>query len=224
MNVTKKIIITSIAVAFLPSLVMAQPANIPGYLVSSNGKVVKNSYQECWHAGFWTPAMAIAECDPDLIAKVVQPEPKLVAAAPAPTPVPAPATATAPVPVSQKVSFSADALFAFDKAVLKPEGKTELDGFAKNLNGVNYDTIQVTGHTDRFGSDKYNQRLSEERANAVKNYLISKDIAANTIAVAGKGEKNPTTKPGECAGAKSKKMIACLQPDRRVDVEVNGSK
>ena len=222
MNVTKKVLIASIAVALLPSMAMAQPANIPGYAVSTDGKVVKNSYKECWHAGFWTPSMAIAECDPGLIAKVEKPEPKVVVAAAPPAPLVAPTPA--PAPVAQKVSFSADALFAFDKAVLKPEGKAELNAFAKNINGVSYESIHVTGHTDRFGSDKYNQKLSEQRATAVKDYLVSQDVAANKIDAVGAGEKNPTTKLGDCAGAKSKKVIACLQPDRRVDVEVTGSK
>ena len=219
MNNTKKLIAASIVAAFLPGIANA----LPGYLTDTSGKVVKNSYGECWHAGFWTPAMAIAECDPDLIKKVEAPaEPKLAAAKPEPVLVPAPSPEPQKPP--QKVSFSADALFAFDKAVLKPEGKQELDSFAKNLSGVSYEAIQVTGHTDRFGSNKYNQRLSEQRANAVQEFLVSKDIPANRITVRGLGETQPTTKPGDCTGPKSQKVIACLQPDRRVDIEVSGTK
>jgi OOP family OmpA-OmpF porin len=124
----------------------------------------------------------------------------------------------------QKVSFSADALFGFDKSTLKPEGKLELDGLANNLIGVSYDTIHVTGHTDRIGSTKYNQKLSEERANAVRDYLVSKDIAANHITVEGKGELQPTTQPSDCTGPKNTKLITCLQPDRRVDIDVTGTK
>jgi len=218
MNNTKKLITVSIIAAFLPSIAHA----LPGYATDTSGKVVRNSYNECWHAGFWTPSMAIAECDPSLIKKVAAAEPKLVAAKPEPVPIPT--LSPEPQKPPQKVSFSADALFAFDKAVLKPEGKQELEGFAKNLSGVSYEAIQVTGHTDRFGSDKYNQRLSEQRGNAVQEYLVSKDIPANRITVQGLGETQPTTKPGDCTGRKSQKVIACLQPDRRVDIEVSGTK
>ncbi len=218
MNNTKKLITVSIIAAFLPSIANA----LPGYATDTSGKVVRNSYNECWHAGFWTPSMAIAECDPSLIKKVAAAEPKPVAANPGPVLVPT--LTPEPQKSAQKVSFSADALFAFDKAVLKPEGKQELDTFANNLSGVSYEAIQVTGHTDRFGSDKYNQRLSEQRGNAVQEYLVSKDIPANRITVQGLGETQPTTQPGDCTGRKSPKVIACLQPDRRVDIEVSGTK
>jgi OOP family OmpA-OmpF porin len=120
--------------------------------------------------------------------------------------------------------FSADALFAFDKAVLKPEGKTALDDFARQLGGSQYDVVFVTGHTDRFGSDDYNQKLSERRAHTVKDYLVSKDLAANRITATGKGETQPVTQASDCPGPKSTKIIACLQPDRRVHVEVTGMK
>jgi len=219
MNTTKKLIAISIFAAFLPGIANA----LPGYLTDTSTQVVKNNYGECWHTGSWTPAMAIAECDPDLIKKADAPAPKLAEATPEPVPVPAPT----PEPqrlAPQKVSFSADALFAFDKAVLKPEGKVELDNFAQNLSGVSYESIHITGHTDRFGSNKYNQKLSEQRANAVRDYLVSKDIAADRMVVEGMGETQPTTNPGDCTGPKSKKVIACLQPDRRVEIEVTGSK
>jgi len=218
MTTTKTLIYSSIIAAFLPSIASA----IPGYATDTATKVVRNSYGECWHAGFWTPSMAIAECDPSLI-KQVEPV-KVAEATPEPAPAPAPAPVVVAKPVPQKVSFSADALFAFDKAVLKPEGMQELDGLVANLNGVDYDNIQVTGHTDRIGSDKYNQTLSEERANAVREYLISKDIPANRITAAGMGESQPVTQASDCTGPRSQKLITCLQPDRRVEIEVAGTK
>jgi OOP family OmpA-OmpF porin len=124
----------------------------------------------------------------------------------------------------QSINFSADALFAFDKSILKPEGRSLLDDFTGQLSGAQYDAIFVTGHTDRFGSNDYNQKLSERRANAVKDYLVSKDVPANRINANGKGEMQPVTLPGDCKGAKSVKVIACLQPDRRVHAEVTGTK
>lgn len=223
MTTAKTLILVSIIAALLPGMAIAHESGIQGYLLDSSGSVVKNSYGQCWRTGFWTPAMAIAECDPDLVKKAEVPVPKIVEA-----PVPKPVVVTPqPVPqrvVPQKISFSADALFTFDKSVLRPEGKAVLDGFVNDLNGVSYETIHVIGHTDRIGSEKYNQKLSEQRANEVRDYLVSKDIPANRIVVEGKGETQPTTKLSDCTGPRSKKLIACLQPDRRVDIEVSGTK
>jgi len=219
MTTTKTLIFASIAAAFLPGMAIAQDSTIQGYLLDARGNVVKNNYGLCWRTGYWTPAMAIAECDPDLVKHAEAPMPKQAEVTPEPVPVPAPQQ-IAP----QKVSLSADALFAFDKSTLKPEGKEELDKLAKDLSAVNYDSIHVTGHTDRIGSTKYNQKLSERRANAVRDYLVGKGIPADRIVAEGKGETQPVTRPGDCTGPKSRKLIACLQPDRRVDVEVSGTK
>ena len=143
--------------------------------------------------------------------------------------VPAPIyVAPPPVPVvmPRKVSFSADALFDFDKSALKPDGKLALDKFANELKGTQYDAIKVTGHTDRIGSHAYNLKLSARRAQAVSSYLVeSAGIATGKISATGVDGANPVTKPGDCVGSKpTAKLIACLQPDRRVDVEVAGTK
>ena len=141
---------------------------------------------------------------------------QVIAAAPPPAAVPPSA------PEMQKFTFSGDALFAFDKSVLKPEGKVMLDDLVQRLDGATYNTIHAIGHADRFGSNEYNQRLSERRAHAVKDYLVSKNVHASRIDAEGKGETQPVTKAGDCLGAQSSKVIACLRPDRRVDVETNG--
>lgn len=138
-----------------------------------------------------------------------------------PAPVPAPALAQFQ---TRKVTFSAEELFDFDKAEVKPAGKAGLDKLTSEINGVNYESVVVTGHTDRVGSTRYNQNLSERRANAVKAYLVSKDVPNNRIRSAGMGETQPVTKGNDCRGPISKTLIACLQPDRRVEVEVAGSK
>ena len=78
------------------------------------------------------------------------------------------------------------------------------------------------GDTDRFGSESYNQLLSEQRAEAVKSYLVGRGIEANRITTEGKGETQPVTSAGQCLGPKNAKVVACLQADRRVDVEVTG--
>ncbi|WP_413437876.1 OmpA family protein [Sulfuriferula sp. GW1] len=220
MTATKKLIIASIAAALLPSMALAANPTNYGYLVDTNGKVVKDNYGECWRTGYWTPAMATAECDPNLVKKEEpKPEPAMAAQEPAPAPAPA------PVPVTvQKVSLSADALFDFNKATLKPKGKTTLDDFVRDLESAKYDEVHVVGHADRIGSHAYNQKLSVRRADSVKDYLVSKGVPADKISAKGVGETEPVTKPGECVGRKSPKLIACLQPDRRVDIEVTATK
>lgn len=152
-------------------------------------------------------------------------EPVVIAAAPVVvTPPPPPAPVTPPPPV--KVSFSADSLFDFDKSAVKPAGKQALDKFAADLKNTQYDAVKVTGHTDRLGSPAYNQKLSSRRADAVSAYLVeSAGVASNKIAAQGVSGANPVTKPGDCKGNKpTAKLIACLQPDRRVEVEVTGFK
>lgn len=155
----------------------------------------------------------------------VMPEPVVVAAAPPVLAVAPPPPAAAP-PVPTKVSFSADSLFDFDKATLKPAGKQALDKFAADLKGVNFDVITVTGHSDRIGSHDYNMKLSTRRAEAVSAYLVeSAGIPAGKIAVKGVNGADPVTKPADCVGKKvTKELVACLQPDRRVEIEVSGTK
>ncbi|MDR2451542.1 MAG: OmpA family protein [Candidatus Accumulibacter sp.] len=192
------------------------------YAIDGRGEVVIDPYGLCWRTSFWTPAAAAKDpagctCDKDLLPKDVC-GPKPVAAAVAPPP-PKPAV---PVPDKVKETIAADALFDFDKAVLRPEGRAKLDDVVAKSRQLALEVVIAVGHTDRFGSDAYNQKLSERRAGAVKDYLVGKGIPANRIYTEGKGEKQPVTKPGDCKGPKSPKVIACLQPDRRVDIEIIG--
>lgn len=202
-----------------------------GYVLDGSGNFVINSTGLCWHTAQWTPALAVEPCDPTIKAAAAPAPAPVIAQAvtPAPAPAPAPAALVQPAPIAavampQKISFSGDALFAFDKSALQPEGRVLLDGLVKQLNGATFDNLSVTGHADRIGSASYNQKLSEQRAQTVKTYLVSQNIQANRIDAAGKGETQPVTKAGDCKGGKSAKLIACLQPDRRVDVEMKGSK
>lgn len=161
--------------------------------------------------------------------------PERVAAAPVyvtPAPMPAPvavAPMPAPVvmaPVPQRVSFSADTLFGFDKSTVRPEGRAELDKFSNQLSGTSYQSIRVEGHTDRLGSTEYNQALSEERAESVKNYLVTNgNIDPTRISAVGKSETQPVTAAGDCPDSLARSaLISCLQPDRRVEVEVTGTR
>jgi len=184
-----------------------------GYVIDQRGYVAKSGYGLCWRTGYWTPAMAIAECDPDLVKKEAPPAPA-AAAAPAATPKPA----------AEKITLAADALFDFDKATLRPEGKKSLDELAAKAKGINLEVIIAVGHADRIGSDAYNQKLSEKRSASVKDYLVGKGIEANRVYAEGKGEKQPVT-GDKCKGdKKTKALIECLQPDRRVEIEVIGTK
>ena len=181
---------------------------------SANGVQWKNGTNElCWRDANWTPATANQACDGALkptAAPVPAPAP-----APGAAPAPAPAPAVVPVPVSEKVTFSADTFFDFDKAVLKPEGKAKLDDIVSKVGGVNLEVIIAVGHTDSIGTDAYNQRLSVRRAEAVKAYLVSKGIEKNRVYTEGKGEKQPVA---------DNKTSAGRAKNRRVEVEVVGTR
>jgi len=175
----------------------------------------------CWRQGFWTPQMAIIECDPDLVPKPVPPPPPPAAAPPPPPPAPAPAPP--PPPAVQKITLASKALFDFDKAILKPEGKAAIDSeIISKLSSVQkLELVLVTGHTDRIGSQQYNQRLSERRADAVRDYLVSRGVPRDRIETLGMGKTQPV--PGVVCDQKAlKALIACLAPNRRVEVEVKG--
>lgn len=146
------------------------------------------------------------------------PEPAAIVRPPPPPPPPS-------APVRRRVSFQADSLFTFDHANLSSKGKMALDKFAGELAGARYQMITVEGYTDRLGSAAYNQRLSLRRAEAVKAYLVeSGRIDAAKISAVGNGASDPVTKPGECRGTKrSPRLIACLQPDRRVEIAVDAT-
>lgn len=124
---------------------------------------------------------------------------------------------------AMSVSFEAEPLFSFDKAVIRKDQRNTLDEFVAGLTGVEYDEITAVGHADKLGSDAYNQKLSERRANAVKAYLVGQGVPADKIRAEGRGESEPVTGDA-CKTARGKVLISCLQPDRRVDLSVNGSK
>lgn len=201
-----------------------KPQPTQGYLMDTDNHFVKNSYGECWRTGYWTPANAVAECDPSLVKVVQAPKKEPVKAAPPPpAPAPTPPAAGPEKAAFEKVTLRAETLFDFDKAVLRPEGKAALDDVVGKMKQFpQVEVVLVTGHTDRIGSDAYNQALSDRRAAAVKNYLISKGIEAGRIEAVGRGEAEPVTT--DCKGGpenrRNKKLIACLQPDRRVVLEV----
>jgi len=113
------------------------------------------------------------------------------------------------------MTLQAATLFDFDKAVLKPAGKTALDGLVADLSKLNVETVIAVGHTDATGSDAYNQRLSERRVQAVKAYLVSQGVPADRIKTEGKGEAQPTASNTTREGRAQ---------NRRVEIEVVGTR
>jgi len=142
-----------------------------------------------------------------------QPAPEVapVVAMPAPVVVAAPA----PTPVAEKVSFASEALFDFDQSTLKPQGKAALDQLLGQLTGMDLEVIVTVGHTDAVGSDAYNQKLSQRRAEAVKAYLVAQGVETNRVYTEGKGETQPVADNTTAAGRAK---------NRRVTVEVVGTR
>ncbi|MBB3118578.1 OmpA family protein [Pseudoduganella violacea] len=143
------------------------------------------------------------------------PAPAPVAVQPPPPPPVAPPPPPPP-PRFEKVTMSATELFGFDSDKLAG-AQPKLDDVAKLLNdNPSIGDITITGYTDRLGADKYNQKLSERRANAVKAYLESKGVAGSRLNAQGKGKANPVV---SCTDKKRADLIKCLEPNRRVEVE-----
>ena len=217
-NIAKKSLVLALlaGIGFGASVAQAQERV---YVIDQRDVVAKSGFGLCWRTGYWTPAAAAkdpagCECDKDLLPKEVC----------EPAPAAAGAAVAGPKPAGEKITVAADALFDFNKAVLRPEGKAKLDELVSKAKAIKLEVILAVGHTDRIGSDAYNQKLSEKRAAAVKEYLVAKGIEANRVYTEGKGEKQPVT-GDKCKGdKKTKALIDCLQPDRRVDIEVIGTK
>jgi len=222
-----------------PTMTVDSATTNSPYLLDSQRAIVRNPHGQCWHTGYWTaeaaqntklvgsefPAGCI--CDKEAMPQGVC-EPKPVAAVtPPPEPV-APPPPPVVVAVSQKVTIPTDALFAFDKSKLSSEGEARLTDFADKLKALNLEAVVAVGHTDRIGTAAYNQKLSERRAQSVKDFLIGKGVPAERVFIEGRGEGDPVTgtdckagKGGENAG--NKKLVDCLAPDRRVVIEAVGS-
>jgi OmpA-OmpF porin, OOP family len=201
------------ALAVSLALAAGAASAVPGYLTDPRESAVTNSTGLCWRSGDWTPDKAASPCD--AVPRAAAPAPVVSEAAPAPAPVAA--APLAPPTVIEKITLKSDALFEFNKADLRPEGQQKLDDLARTAQGSRVEQVVIVGHADRIGSEKYNKDLSERRAEAVKSYLAAKGVDQQRVRAEGHGESEPVTQCGRMGpeNGSNKKLVSCLQPDRR---------
>ncbi|CAG9931617.1 OmpA family protein [Candidatus Nitrotoga arctica] len=196
----------------------------------SSGKIVRSGAGECWHTHFGQAEQG--ECNSTPIAKTAAPalmdkttsidKPTLITP---PIQIEEPvAVRELPIVSTKKLTLDASEFFDFGEPILRPSARAELDDFVEKLKDINPQTITVTGHADRIGSAHYNQILSEQRAATVKAYLVRKGVSPDIVLAEGKGDTQPITKKDQCPSDKAPQTIECLQPDRRVEVEMTGTK
>jgi len=209
------------------------------YLIAASGGAVRAAaYGTCVRTATWTPAQATQECDPDLLPrKAAAPAAPTKAAAPPPpvmmAPEMKPEMKAAPVkpakpPKPAPFDTRVDVPFEFAKADLTADGRTALDGLFKELKKgpVTINVVIVTGHTDKIGSAAYNKKLSESRAQVVRDYLVNTGgLDSKLIFWEGVGPRQPVNVTKFCdAKMNRKQLIDCLAPNRRTTVEVTGTR
>ena len=209
---TKQIKLSALIVALMAST-GAMAHSVHGYTTSQgSGEVVRNNYGECWENTYLDKATnGLVECG-DKAAE-------------------APAPQTVTERVNETISLQSEFLFGFDKYNLRPEAITTLNDLSAKLSQSNVQSVRVEGNTDFMGSDKYNQALSERRANTVANYLVQQGVPADRVSAVGLGESQAkmteqcqaeVAKLGKKVSKAKKRsaLIACIEPDRRVDIQV----
>jgi OOP family OmpA-OmpF porin len=215
--IVKLVLRASLAtIPFVSSYATADGKIVPGYVTTvSSGEIVRTSFGECWRQPDWTPDKAVPECE----GKVAEVEPAAEPTREIP----------ASVPAEEHLTLSDDAgtgeaLFDFNKAQLRHDSREKLDGLLDRVKSfLTVDRVVITGHADRLGSDAYNMRLSRRRAEAVRDYLQDREIAdPSRVEVDARGESEPVVGCEEVRARK--KLIVCLAPNRRVQVDVTGTK
>lgn len=176
-----------------------------GYVDAPKATIVRTGHGECLHTVRWSVENAIAECDPEIVAARDKVE-----------------VAAVEVVVRKElkpIRLEADALFGFDSAELTSAGRARLDEVVRSLpdrSVLKDKRITVVGHTDKIGPDSHNQPLSERRAQAVHDYLVSKGMPDEAIDAKGVGSSQPLV---GCEGKSGAPLIDCLAPNRRTEIE-----
>jgi len=140
-----------------------------------------------------------------------------------PPPPPAPAPVAAPKRCDAAVAFQKDETFPFDRYALTEAAKARLDRdvIGKLADCSSVEAVVIEGHADRIGSQQYNQKLSERRADSVKSYLVGKGADRNGIETIGMGKTVPAK---FCPDMKRRsELIACLAPNRRAIISIKGA-
>ena len=226
------LLLSSFSVMAQSKDIVVDPKGEVPYAIDQRNVVVKSGADLCWRTGSWTPAAAGTatagdlpvgcQCDKDVVGEEKCTPPAAKGAAPAPAAVVAVPVIAPPKKCDFSVTINTDQTFQFDKAVLGPIAKKTLDEVVneKLAACAEVTTVIVTGHTDRLGSQGYNQKLSEKRADAVRSYLVGKGVKADVIETMGAGKTQPVKSCDDKLGRK--KLIECLAPNRRVTVDVKG--
>jgi len=199
-----------LAVMAALSATQARAADGPsGYLVvAADGAPVTTASGACVRTSQWSTEASYRECNPLPIAK-------LVPAAVEPATIESPSAA-------EPIRISMNTLFDFGSAELRADASPALDGLAKQLTQANYQKVDIVGHADRMGAGKYNQKLSEQRAEAVRDYLLTRGLDATRLTAFGVGATEPLTGK-ECRGLRGKPLVSCLQRDRYTEITVLGT-
>ena len=164
-----------------------------GYLTTEDGQFVRNDYGECWHTSQWRPELAVPECE---------------GAAPEPE-----------APHIVALTLDEKAFFDFDRSKIKPAAREKLDALVAESGGAErIEKVHIVGHTDRIGSDAYNDALSMRRAVAVRDYLLESGLPSEAVTLEARGEREPVD---ACEGIRGPAVIRCLAPNRRVEITVH---
>ena len=151
---------------------------------TSQAGAVKNSTDLCWRDSNWTPATAEKGCDG------------------------APVVARAAPVVAKKVTLLSDTLFAFDSSVISATGQEQLKQVVAQINRTNVEVIVATGNTDSIGTDAYNMKLGQRRADAVKAYLVSQGVDQGRVYTNSKGKSDPVASNATAEGrAKNRRVV-----------------
>lgn len=203
--------------------IQANPTS-SAYLQDGRGVVARSGHGLCWRTGYWTPADSIAGCDGELAPPIVKATAPPIAppvAEKTTSPAPTPPAAQSPKRCDFAVTLENDQTFQFGKTLLTMNAKKRIDeAVLSKLSACGkIDIIIVTGHADRLGSQQFNQKLSDQRANMVAAYLKSKGVAV-PIDTLGAGKTQSVKSCSDKLDHKT--LVECLAPNRRVVIEVRG--